>query len=238
MGIDTRHASAFAGVHRRFHSYLCLSAFICGSILFFCCGTPRYVIPLCGIDLLEDLMAFHFPLETLLRLRHSLERKERMALEDLARRIAAVRLAIAEIELERRAARALQSGGLTSGLTASEMHFAQACEENRETRQRRLTDQLVELEKQYRRQQAVFIEARQKREILENLRDRQETEYRREWDRREQQGVDDLFLMRAGKDWPGLKEPRGFSGDSHASVSDLPGDPASVAGLTGEISPK
>ena len=180
-------------------------------------------------------MAFHFPLETLLRLRHSLERKERMALEDLARRIAAVRLEIVALQKERRAALALQSSGLVSGLNASEMHFTQACEAVLEARHRRLTDQLLELEKQYRRQQALFLEARQKREILENLRDRQETDYRREWDRREQQGVDDLFLMRAGKDWPGLKEPRGFSGGSHSSVSDLPGDPASVAGLPGEI---
>ena len=175
-------------------------------------------------------MAFHFPLETLLRLRHSLERKERMTLEDLARRIATVKLAIAEIEQERRAALALQASGLTSGLAASEMHFAQACEASRESKHRRLRDHLVELEKLYRRQQSVYLEARQKREILENLRDRQEAEYRRDRDRREQQGVDDLFLMRAGRDWPRLRE----SDDSHLSVSDLPGDPASVAGLTDE----
>jgi flagellar export protein FliJ len=176
-------------------------------------------------------MAFHFPLETLLRLRHSLERKERMTLEDLARRIAAVKLAIAELEKERRAALALQTTGLTSGLAASEMHFAQACEASRESKHRRLTDHLVELEKLYRRQQSIFLEARQKREILENLRDRQEAEYRREVDRKEQQGVDDLFLMRAGRDWPGLRE----SADNHTFVSDLPGDAASVAELADEI---
>jgi flagellar protein FliJ len=180
-------------------------------------------------------MAFHFPLETLLRLRHSLERKERMALEELARRIAAVRVAITEVEQERRAALALQNGGLASGLTASEMHFAEACEATRETRHRRLTDQLVELEKLHRRQQAVFLEARQKREILENLRDRQEADYRRERERKDQQAVDDLFLMRAGKDWPGLSGRRGFSEDSEASVSDLPGDPASLAELIAEL---
>jgi flagellar export protein FliJ len=178
-------------------------------------------------------MAFHFSMETLLRLRHSLERKERMVLEDLARRIAAVRAEIIELQEERRAALTLQTGALKSGLNASELHFAQACEATRETRLRRLTDQLVELEKQYRLQQVVFLEARQKREILENLRDRQATEYRREWDRREQQGVDDLFLMRAGKDWLGLKKTRGFSDDSDSSVSDLPGNPATVAGLPG-----
>jgi flagellar export protein FliJ len=169
-------------------------------------------------------MAFHFSMETLLRLRHSLERKERLTLEDLARRIAAVRTEIAELQQEHRAALALQSGGLKGGLNASELHFAQACEAVREARHRSLTDRLVELEKQHRLQQSVFLEARQKREVLDNLRDRQESEYRRDRDRREQQDVDDLFLMRAGKDWLGPKE----SGDS---VTELPGDPADVAGF-------
>jgi hypothetical protein len=115
------------------------------------------------------------------------------------------------------------------------MHFAQACEAPRETRHRRLTDLLVELEKNYHYQQAIFLEARQKREILDNLRDRQETEYRRDWDRREQQGVDDLFLMRAGKDWLGLKPGRRSSDGCDASVSELPGEPASVAGLSAKL---
>jgi flagellar export protein FliJ len=180
-------------------------------------------------------MAFHFSMETLLRLRHSLERKERLLLEDLARRMAAVRQEILAIQQERRAAWELLSGGLKVGLNASEMHFAQMCEVARQARHCRLTEQLMELEKQYFLQQTIFLAARQKREILENLRDRQATEYRREWDRKEQQNVDDLFLMRAGKDWPGLKQGRRSSGDSEVSVSKLPGDPVSVAGLAGEL---
>ena len=67
-------------------------------------------------------MPFHFPLETLLRLHVSFERKERMVLEELARRIAAARQRIEEIEQERRTAARHHNESLERGLTASEMH--------------------------------------------------------------------------------------------------------------------
>jgi len=159
-------------------------------------------------------MAFHFPLETLLRLQVSYEDKERRILEDLGRKLAAARQRIEEIEQERRTAARNLSEHLLHGLTASEMHFATACDSMREEQHRRLSNQLVEIEKEYRRQQAVYLEARQKREILEGLRERQAAEYRRERERREQQAMDDLFLMRAGR-------------------KELPGQPASLAALTG-----
>ena len=68
------------------------------------------------------------------------------------------------------------------------------------------------MEQERNKQQAVYLEARQKREIVESLRDRQAAEYRRECERREQQALDDLFLMRAGR-------------------NDLPGNPATFAAL-------
>jgi flagellar export protein FliJ len=157
-------------------------------------------------------MAFHFPLETLLRLQVSYERKERRILEELARKVAATRQRIEEIEQERRTAARHMSEHLLHGLTASEMHFASACDSVLEEQHRRWASQLVELEKEYRQQQAVYLEARQKREILEGLRERQAAEYRRERERREQQAMDDLFLMRAGR-------------------NELPGQPASLSAL-------
>jgi flagellar FliJ protein len=152
-------------------------------------------------------MAFQFSLESLLRLRHSLERKERLALEEIARRISAVRVEIADVQQERRTAQQLQNAALGAGLSAAELHFAETCEASREERHRRLTNLLVELGKVHRKQQASYLEARQAREILENLSERQEAEYRRELDRKEQQRVDDLFLMRSAKDLRELSEP-------------------------------
>lgn len=144
-------------------------------------------------------MAFQFSLDTLFRLRVSLEQKEERALEEIARRITVVKQLIVEVERERSTAIRRQHEALAIGISASEMHFELSCDEVREQRHRQLTNQLVELQKEHRRQQVVYLEARQKREILENLRDRQEAEYRRERARQEQQAVDDLFLMRTSR---------------------------------------
>jgi flagellar export protein FliJ len=157
-------------------------------------------------------MAFHFPLETLLRLYVSYERKERRILEELAHKVATARQRVEELEQERRTAARHQSESLLHGVTASEMHFAAACDDVLEAQHRRWSNQLVEAQKDYRRQQAVYLEARQQREILEGLREQQAAEYHRERLRREQQAMDDLFLMRAG-------------------MKELPGDPAIVAVL-------
>jgi flagellar FliJ protein len=143
-------------------------------------------------------MAFEFPLETLLRLRHSYERKERLRLAEIARKIAGLRHRIAQIEAELRAAARQQASELMNGLTASEIHFAIACEQPREAQHRQFSNELVELEKEHRRQQDAYSEARRNRQILENLRERQAAEYKRGQDRRQQQAVDDLFLMRRG----------------------------------------
>ena len=143
-------------------------------------------------------MPFSFPLETLLRLQRSYERKERMRLEEIANRIARVKHRLEEVEHEHREAARAQARDLASGggLKASEMHFAANCEAVREDRHRQLSDQLVQLHKEHRAQQVVYLEARQKREILEKLREGQYNAYRREWNRREQRSADELFLAR------------------------------------------
>jgi flagellar biosynthesis chaperone FliJ len=55
---------------------------------------------------------------------------------------------------------------------------------------------LRELEQARKKQQIRYTEARQQREILSNLRERQLSVYLREQARREQQSVDELFLIR------------------------------------------
>src|SRR5437879_506004 len=123
-------------------------------------------------------MAFQFPLETLLRLYNNYERQEALRLAELARRIALIRADITAIEAESRAAAMAQGHEMAGGVTASELHFAASCAETRELQHRGLSDALVEVEKQHRQQQQVYLEARQKREILDSLRDRKLAEYR------------------------------------------------------------
>ncbi len=144
-------------------------------------------------------MAFHFQLDSLLRLQMSHERRERMLLERIARKIAATRARIGEIDDERRAAARAQTGRLASGLTASEMHFAAACDSELERLHRKLSDELMELQKDHRKQSGVYLEIRIKLDTLEHLRAQKREEYRREMDRRQQQALDDLFLMRANR---------------------------------------
>src|SRR5437016_3206821 len=105
-------------------------------------------------------MSFHFHLETLFRLQASYERREKMLLEQIARKIATTRTRINEIDDERRAAARAQTQSLTAGLTASEMHFAAACDSTREEQHRQLSNELIELQKEHRKQSAIYLEAR------------------------------------------------------------------------------
>lgn len=142
-------------------------------------------------------MAFRFSLDALLRLQVSYERKERRLLEEIAGRMAAIRQRLEEIEQMRQSASRQRGESLINGVTGAEMHFAAACDEVVEEQHRQLSQSLVEIQIEHRQQKDVYLLARQKREILDSLRDRQEAEYRRELARREQQSMDDLFLMRS-----------------------------------------
>jgi flagellar biosynthesis chaperone FliJ len=58
-----------------------------------------------------------------------------------------------------------------------------------------LEPQLARLEHLRREQREIFQEARRAREMLERVRDRQLRVYQKEVARREQRGLDDLFLL-------------------------------------------
>lgn len=143
-------------------------------------------------------MAFRFSLQALLRLRQSYERRERLLLESLAQQLAQVRHRIEALEQAGLAAQQRLVQDLEEGMAGSEIHFEAASAGARAQRHSALMRQLAELEQRHRRQQIVFRRAQQQREILENLRDRYLDVYRQTQRRREQQQLDDLFLMRRG----------------------------------------
>jgi flagellar biosynthesis chaperone FliJ len=80
-------------------------------------------------------------------------------------------------------------------VAAAELQFELLSENMRQERRRMLAARLAELEKREIVQQQAYRLARQKREILSNLRQRKWDEYRREQARREQQRLDELFLL-------------------------------------------
>jgi flagellar export protein FliJ len=147
-------------------------------------------------------MAFRFSLRPILRLRASYERLERLRLLALAAAIVRVREEIAALTRESQGARRRMNEGLALGVMGAEIQFDTVCERFRTDRKQALATQLEELEGQQERQRVAYRAARQKREILENLRERQWNEYRLKQARREQAGLDELHLLGRRTDPP------------------------------------
>jgi len=136
-------------------------------------------------------MPFHFSLQPILKLRMSYERLERLRLLGLVAVMVRVR--------ESADARRHLQQTLGSGLAGVELQLEAACEKLRADRKQALEARLADLSQKHEKQRLIYLNARQKREILENLRDRKWEDYRREQNRREQQQVDEMHLLhRAG----------------------------------------
>jgi len=140
-------------------------------------------------------MPFHFPLDAVLRLRTSYEHMEKLRLLAIAAAIVGARAEIVALETESRAARRSTQGRLEAGVVGGELHFDDSTERVRMQRKRALAGRLADLEKKEAAQRLAYRSARQQREILANLRQRQWDIYRREQARREQQRQDETFLL-------------------------------------------
>jgi flagellar export protein FliJ len=147
-------------------------------------------------------MSFHFSLQAVLRLRESFERRERLRLEIIAREIAKASQQCQHALLDRDKARLELQNKLRQGTTATEMQFELACDRARVRRIEALNEHLGKLQDLRRRQLEVFRKAQQQRKILENLRDRQLAAYQLIQNRREQQQMDDRFILTHAQRWP------------------------------------
>ncbi|MGB2592297.1 MAG: flagellar FliJ family protein [Candidatus Acidiferrum sp.] len=141
-------------------------------------------------------MAFRYPLQPLLRLRESLERQEEQRLFASAAVVSRLRAEIerlheAGVEAQREA---LQEMSL--GSPGALLQFAASCEAAFRSACRKLQLQLDEAERKRLLQLRAYQAVRQKREILQGLRERQEAAYQLEFARHEQQTADESFLIR------------------------------------------
>lgn len=143
-------------------------------------------------------MPFQFTLEPVWRLRASLERIERLRLLQTAAAVVQVQNEIGTIVRESEAARQRLRERLAGGSSGMEIQFEAACEAARLNYRRTLDARLAVLRRKHEAQKVVYRNARQKREILENLRERQFHDYLREQARREQRLQDELYLLRHG----------------------------------------
>lgn len=148
-------------------------------------------------------MAFRFPLQAVLRIRQGFERLEHLRLLAFAAIIAHVRREIQNHEKESSLAESEVQRGLAAEAPAAELHFEIAKRRMRGERKRLLEERLADLTRRHQRQNLVFLAARRKRQILENLRQRKLVAYQREQSRREQQIADELFLERISREKAG-----------------------------------
>ena len=140
-------------------------------------------------------MPFRFPLQAVLRLRESFERRERQRLEAITRELVKAQQQREQAKLARANSLVQLQKKLQQGITAAEMQFELASDRARVRQIASSNDRVSMLEDLRRRQLEVFRKAQQQRKILENLRDRQLAAYRLVQSRREQQRTDDRYLI-------------------------------------------
>ena len=141
-------------------------------------------------------MAFRFSLEPVLRLRVSYERLERLRLLAIAAMLIRVREEITAAAREEAAARHVRREMLSHGTEAAEIQFGVSAEQARARRNRELFTRAANLDRQHAKQSRAYQAARHKREILENLHAQRLREYQRGQERRAQQALDELYLLR------------------------------------------
>jgi flagellar FliJ protein len=141
-------------------------------------------------------MPFRFALQPVLHLRQSLEHQQELRLRTANQQVARVRHLIEQLDAHRNDLDRQRSQELGAGTTAAEMRFELQREVELLRHRRELEQQLARLQQMRDQQRAALRQARQAREMLESLRERQFEAYRNESARREQRNVDDLFLLR------------------------------------------
>jgi len=141
-------------------------------------------------------MPFQFSLQALLRVRSGYERLERLRLLAITAMSNRMLSEISSVDAMASESRHQIKAVLQAGMAGGELHFALAAERTRASLRRLLADRLNQFEAQREKQRKIFEKARQKREIIENLRSRRWEEYKRVQLRREQNLADELHLLR------------------------------------------
>jgi flagellar export protein FliJ len=141
-------------------------------------------------------MAFRFSLQSVLRIRETLERVELQKLQALIAQANAARAEIEALARDRENSwRALQQAAV-GGVSGVELQVETQREQARAVRRQELARKLTAAEQAERQQLARYRQARQQREILSTLRENQLAAYNLEESRRQQQVLDELFLLR------------------------------------------
>jgi len=141
-------------------------------------------------------MPFRYRLQAVLRLRQSLERQEEQKLLAAASVVAKLRGKLEQLVESQMEARRAEFAQLEHGGAAAQLQYASVCDAAYVRVRKRLRLELQDAEHKRMELLAAYQTARQKRETLEGLRERQQQAYELNAARREQQVADEMFLMR------------------------------------------
>jgi flagellar export protein FliJ len=141
-------------------------------------------------------MAFHFSLAALLRYRQALERQQELRLLEANQRVVAAQRRLEDADHLLAAIAAEDAGKLKSGVHAAELHFDLLCRFLAGARRKELEKQLLLCQKARTHRLEAFQQARRQRETVDALHRRQFELYHQQETRREQQWLDDMFLLR------------------------------------------
>ncbi len=141
-------------------------------------------------------MPFAYRLEVLLRLQHSLERQEENRLLACVVRVARLKAELQSWEAARFARKRRIMEELETGATGVVLQIAADWDFAARRKQSDVRKQIEAAEQLRLQQMRVYREARQKREVLDGLREQQQTVYNQEELRKMQQTLDEMYLVR------------------------------------------
>jgi len=141
-------------------------------------------------------MAFHFPLQPVLRLRQSLEERERLRLALIISALNQLRLQCETLDQQVATAASSLCERLQSGMAAGEVQLVRAGMASCRRQKEGLLQRIAALQEQRNQQERAFREAQRHRKVMERLRDLKLDAYRKDQARREQQRLDDQFGQR------------------------------------------
>ena len=141
-------------------------------------------------------MPFRYSLEAVLKLRASFERLERNRLLLISAALNRVRESLESLARDFSASQAAVLQKLERGVSGGELELDILLQQAMRDRRAVLTRRETELMAQQTMQHRVYQSAKMRRELLDELRERRLAQYQAEQGRREQQRLDELFLIR------------------------------------------
>jgi flagellar export protein FliJ len=141
-------------------------------------------------------VSFRYPLESVLRLRRSLEHQEEQRLFAMAAIVARLRAMLDTMQQADVAQRRAALDEMEQFSSGAQWQFRAVCDAGALRAIQHVKAQLQEAERQRLEQLKVYQEARQRRELLESLRERQKELDKLNLTRRQQQRTDEAFLFR------------------------------------------